>query len=674
MTKRIIDVVLSIIILLSLIASTAIASIIPPANVNRENDSLLFGAYEQSWCYIEGLEYVDDGEEPIEWIVLEQRDSRLLLVTKYAIDYRQYDNNRRSYTWQYSGIRQWLNRTFINNAFTPEEQAAILTVDIETGSENIEKGWPSSAKEYTQDKVFLLSWSEAKKYLADDNVPLCEHVSTNGGTIFAEDTTWWLRSSGKKEDEACYIGHGKNESGWLSDWRCIRPAMWIDISQFDWDNSRYALAKKADELDKEKKYAEAFAITDSLGTYWESKIYSAFYRFEYAEDAASSGDYNEAIKRIIDTRDYINNHFSSNNYDFGTNEKVVLQDYFATNDLLLEYKYQLALQMEESGNTEEAASLFTEIGQYKDSMYHLRLCLNKENIKTRWLTTYDAARNTGLDKGFAEEKEITDGDPHLDWSLGRFMLSGFTDYKMEDDIPVFFKTPGDNLILMFDLNQDIDALNGDKSLSINKDTNGRDKKFGINKAMEFGRGMLLVRHTIESTGDELPVQKHADFLASKGGTGANTMVEIKEEGLYEVALDYEIKKDELFDKFYNYKISCKFKVRNGSGMFFMFDLASGSELQDYSRATEGFRISLANSSSLGISFTRYSLDQEGRHLDARQNGLAADGDQFDKVGYYEITVTNKETGTTLMKHIFVGSPSDLIKYAGVEESLSKFVK
>ena len=655
-----------------LIVSLAVASINPPDGVNQVNGSLIFGAHEQSYCSIDGLMYIDDGEEPIEWIVLDQDGSKLFLVSKYAIDYQQYDRNRKNYTWKGSFIREWLNSTFLNSAFTPEEQAAILTTEIVTGPENIEKGWPSLEKESTQDKIFLLSHTEVQKYLPHDSIELCELVSYNGGTLFAEDTTWWLRSSGKKENEACYIGHGKNESGWLTDWRCIRPAMWIDTSLFDWSTSRYALAVKADELCKENKYKEAYEITDGLGSYWESKIYSAWYRYDYAEEAAASGDYNEAIKRIIETREYIDNHFSIDNSIFGENEIKTLQYFFSTNELNLEYRYQLAIQTEESGNTAEAIKMFTDIGQYKQSMEHLRNCYKKENVNIRWLTTPDAARNTGLDNGFAEEKEIKDGDPHLDWSLGRFMLSGFTDYKMEGDTPVFYKTPGDNLILWFDLEQDIDALNNDKNLTINKDTNGRDKQFGINKAMEFGRGMLLVKHS-DMFGD-VKVQKYTDYLAAEDDTGANTRVEINEEGFYEVALDYEVRKDELFDKVNNYKIKCQFRVRNGSGMFFMFDLVSGSELQDYARAENGFRVSFANSNSLSISFTRYSLDQSGAHLDARQNGLASDGERFEKVGYYEIVVTNKETGSTLKKHMFIGSQSDLEKYASVDNSLSEFLK
>ena len=107
-------------------------------------------------------------------------------------------------------------------------------------------------------------------------------------------------------------------------------------------------------------------------------------------------------------------------------------------------------------------------------------------------------------------------------------------------------------------------------------------------------------------------------------------------------------------------------------MFFLFDVASGAELQDYSRTADGFRLDLANSHSLSASYTRYAINQEETGLDVRKKEPVSNGATFEKVGYYEITVTNTETNEQLTKHIFVGRAADLEEFQAVDASLSKF--
>ena len=654
------------ILLTIIVSSTAAENLKPPAEVNQNDLYVILGAYDQTFADENNLG-VDNGTEPIEWIVLDQDGTKLLLLSKEPLDYQQYiKENRDKYSWEFSSIRSWLNSTFIQNAFTPEEADAILSTDVETKAENIEKDWPQMTTEKTTDKIFLLSHTEYNKYLQSDKINVNQYVDKNDGLPLTKDDSWWLRSSGKRDNEACYVGHGRNESGWLTDWRCIRPAMWIDTSLFDWNNSRYTQSKQASQLAAEKKYTEAYAITDTLGDYWNSTFLSLFYRYEYAKETENGNDFAEAISRYQDAKDYIDSHFTDDTIK--ANLKVSL----GINPAILENKYLLAIQTKENGDIEKAIEMFTDIGQYKDSMQNLRSCFDKMHIQYSWLPS-DAV-NTGHDTGFKDTKAIDGNDPHFGWSLGRFMMSGFTEEKRDGSRTVFMKTPGDSLILWFNLDQDINALNGHKDLWINNDTNGYDVGFQYSQQKDgVGKGLLLIRHTDFRNSTTAP-QAYTNFLVANDDTGANTKVEIKEEGIYDVALDYEIQKDELFDKFFNYRIAFSFEVRNGSGMFFLFDTETGSELQDYSRTSEGFRIDLANSHSLSVSYTRYAMNQEETGLDVRKTGLAQDGDEFDKVGYYEIKVTNKETNEELIKHIFVGRSADLAEYQAVDESLSKFSK
>ena len=672
-------IITSVILAIILFCSVASADITPPDNVNSIGKTVVFGAYEQITSIlnsngenIEQLDGIDGGPEPIQWIILAQDENKLLLLSQEPLEYMQFNTDKKDVSWASSSLRAWLNSTFFRSAFTDEEQAAILPTKITTGGETINSDWVETTEQTTDDKLFLLSHSEFKKYLHDDKVTINNYVNSKDLGVFTRNKTWWLRSTGKNKDEACFVGNSKEESGWVTDWKSIRPAMWIDISLMDWGKTRFAYLTEAKAYAEDpEKLPEAYAITDSLIPYSNTRLLSAQYRIDYAQSAIKTENYEEGINRLISAKQYINEKYSGETMS-GDKEYSKLIKYFELNDTLMVTKYLLAVQKKDAGEYQTAIQMFTDIGQYRDSMNQLRECFDKMHIQYSWVTgPYDTV-NAGLDKEYSETNTISGNDPHFGWSLGRFMMSGFTEEKNETSVPVFMKTPGDSLVLWFNLEQDINKLNNNKDLTINSDNNGSDRQFQVAQS-NFGKGMLLIRHT-DFRKNVSPVQLYSDYLAAHEDTGANTKVEIKEEGIYEVALDYEIKKDELFDKYNDYRIAFKFEVRNGSGMFFLFDVATGAELQDYSRTADGFRIDLANSHSLSVSYTRYAINQAETGLDVRKTGLASDGDSFEKVGYYEITVTNKETKEELTKHIFVGRTADLEEYQALSEDLSKFSK
>ena len=88
--------------------------------------------------------------------------------------------------------------------------------------------------------------------------------------------------------------------------------------------------------------------------------------------------------------------------------------------------------------------------------------------------------NAGKDTGYAKADAVTLDDPHFGWALGHFLISGFS-ARSGDGGLVFERRPGVPLTLSFALEQDIDALNGDRRLSVSADKNGYDQLFGIKK-------------------------------------------------------------------------------------------------------------------------------------------------------------------------------------------------
>lgn len=275
----------------------------------------------------------------------------------------------------------------------------------------------------------------------------------------------------------------------------------------------------------------------------------------------------------------------------------------------------------------------------------------------------DVPVNAGRDSGFSGVGVVEEDDPHFGWSLGRFYVTGYTrgPDSMDTGDPVFLKNAGDTVTLWFRLDQSIDALNGDPALTIGDDSNGYDLYFGIPKT-DFGRGTLVIRHTDHQNQSGEPIV-YTDYLAAVQ-TGAETPVELFEEGDYEVALNYSVRYAPLnvfdvdvFPRTEDYRIFFRFSVRNGNCMVFPFDVVTGAELTNSSSTTGGFYLDLARSRYLDIQVKRTVMTEsaDGMVEDVRFNRPARDGEQYTEEGIYTITVRNRYTGEETVKTIYVGT-------------------
>ncbi len=196
--------------------------------------TVTFGAYEQD-------NDLTNGSEPIEWIVLNKNDrGELLLISKYGLDAVPYNRAHIDRTWEKSTIRTWLNREFCNSAFSADDQERILTAHV-TADKN--PSYDTDPGNDTEDKVFLLSITEARKYLGSDNAGMCvptKRAIANG--VWVSDSynvngeatcLWWLRSAGSVQNYAAnvYFGGYVLDYGSLISSRdiCVRPAMWVRL-------------------------------------------------------------------------------------------------------------------------------------------------------------------------------------------------------------------------------------------------------------------------------------------------------------------------------------------------------------------------------------------------------------------------------------------------------------
>ena len=70
--------------------------------------TIFFGSYEQD-------NNKSNGKEDIEWIVLAQNGTNVLVISKYALDCQPYNTKNTDTTWEKSSLRKWLNETFMEN-------------------------------------------------------------------------------------------------------------------------------------------------------------------------------------------------------------------------------------------------------------------------------------------------------------------------------------------------------------------------------------------------------------------------------------------------------------------------------------------------------------------------------------------------------------------------------
>lgn len=269
---------------------------------------------------------------------------------------------------------------------------------------------------------------------------------------------------------------------------------------------------------------------------------------------------------------------------------------------------------------------------------------------------WDNVVNTGKDNGYSDAIEIKNGDPHYGWKLGKFALSGFTTKRKDENGDfVLLKNVGDEITLYFILEQDINKLDGKKELKIVEDKNGYDNEFGTKKA-NIGKGFLIIKK-IESTNEQNEPKKYKNYLKGKV-VGANTKIDIFEEGDYQVALDYEVESDGIafFNKYNNYRIRFNFSIRNGNSMIFPFDVKTKEELNNTSITENGFYLDLANSKYLNVNIKREILKEgaNGFTEDTRYNRPAKDKEEFTEEGIYTITVENQYTNEKTIKKIYAG--------------------
>ena len=180
-------------------------------------DEVLFGSYEQDGN-------IQNGKEPIEWLLLCRDDNKALLVSKHILDYMEYSVSLdRHITWKESSLRAYANNSFYNSAFSDKDKLVILSNKYMNYDNPV---YSSSEESETIDKVAILSFDEIMKYfdidysecvrdiVTDYKVPSSNKLATSLTTYASKklkseklriktsrENDFWLRNQGRSGEE-----------------------------------------------------------------------------------------------------------------------------------------------------------------------------------------------------------------------------------------------------------------------------------------------------------------------------------------------------------------------------------------------------------------------------------------------------------------------------------------
>ena len=176
-----------------------------------------------------------------DWIILEIRDGKTLLLSEKILERRAYHNSQANVAWEQCTLRKYLNSEFYNS-FHPDYRSKIVHTYI-TNSKNLWYG--TFCGRNTNDYIFLLSLEEVVRYFGDtgqlktrpNNYAKCIDDEYNNSraayTDKGETSWWWLRCLGSSTGNvADVLSDGRiNIDGVnvINDNGGVRPALWIKL-------------------------------------------------------------------------------------------------------------------------------------------------------------------------------------------------------------------------------------------------------------------------------------------------------------------------------------------------------------------------------------------------------------------------------------------------------------
>lgn len=187
--------------------------------------------------------------EPIRWRILTESNGKAFILCDSIIDNHKYDDSSNNYAD--SEIREWLNETFYNTAFSTLQKELILTTTVDNSVASAGYSSNQYACENTNDEVFLLSYAEVTnssygfsssysdydeaKQMTTSDYSRATGVYMSTRSSYYATGWWWLRSpSYNFSDRARSVIRGSfviNDHGVFDASLGVVPALYIQLAQ-----------------------------------------------------------------------------------------------------------------------------------------------------------------------------------------------------------------------------------------------------------------------------------------------------------------------------------------------------------------------------------------------------------------------------------------------------------
>ena len=225
-------------------------------SIAEKGDYVTFGAYEQD-------NDLSNGKEDIEWLVLAKNEDKLLVISRYVLDYGLYVANEKDVLWKDCALRAWLNGEFFTEAFNARQQEMIAVTYAEDHSKLLND---ETVGAIDTDNVFILDRFMLYTYFPASDQRLCHataFANAQGASEEAsENCEWWLKSDSLEyssiapnKDISVY-GMNYKENADMK--KGIRPVILINVEE-----------TAASEAVAEEKYNSAVAFIEA-GNYMDA--------------------------------------------------------------------------------------------------------------------------------------------------------------------------------------------------------------------------------------------------------------------------------------------------------------------------------------------------------------------------------------------------------------------
>ena len=218
-------------------------------------DCVYFGNY---WQEADGNE-----KQPVKWRVLSVKDNDAFLLADKCLDCQPYNQIYSWKKWESCSLRSWLNDTFLNNAFSKQEQEAIFDTTVVNECDPI---FYTTGGADTVDKIYLLSESEIVnvaygfngdqgKYIKSRVSKATPYAVQKGVYVIPDDVVgddeewignawWWLRSPSAEMNWSSAVnaagakGAGEGGAGEFADKDFgVRPVLHLNLSSDLWKHA-----------------------------------------------------------------------------------------------------------------------------------------------------------------------------------------------------------------------------------------------------------------------------------------------------------------------------------------------------------------------------------------------------------------------------------------------------